>query len=131
MKTFTRLLIILSFGIFSQFVAAQVERSQLTSSIENREPTDNLEGVVQGQEGEMKRVYFYTRITGLANQKIIHRWLYEGVEKAAVTLHINSDNWRTYSSKNLPSYLQGKWQVQVWKGDLMLISHHFEITFLE
>ncbi len=129
MKKLTQLLIILSLGVFSQFLSAQVERSQLTSSIENREPTDDLEGSVQGQNGEMKRVYFFTQITGLANQQIIHRWLYEGEEKAAVTLNIGGDSWRTYSSKSVPSYWQGKWQVQVWQGDLMLISHHFEVDW--
>ena len=129
MNKFSHLLIILSMGVFSQFVTAQVERSQLTSSVENREPTDNLEGLVQGQSDEMKRIYFFTQIIGLANQKIIHRWLYEGEEKAAVTLNIGGDNWRTYSGKRVPSYWQGKWQVQLWKGDLMLISHHFEVTY--
>ena len=131
MKKFSHLLIILSMCMFSQFVTAQVERSQLTSSIENREPTDNLEGVVQGRNGEMKRIYFFTQITGLTDQQIIHRWLYKGEEKAAVTLNIGGDSWRTYSSKSVPSYWQGKWQVQVWKGDLMLISHHFEVSYSE
>ncbi|MFQ3190700.1 MAG: hypothetical protein ACI936_001834 [Paraglaciecola sp.] len=131
MKKFTHLLIILSLGVFSQLVTAQVERSQLTSSIENREPTDNLEGLVQGQNDEMKRVYFFTQIAGLANQQIIHRWLYKGEEKAAVTLNIGGDSWRTYSSKSVPNYWQGKWQVQVWQGDLMLISHNFEMIYPE
>ena len=131
MKKFTRLMIVLSLGVFSHFATAQVERSQLTSSIESREPTDNLEGIVQGQNDEMKRVYFFTQVTGLANQQIIHRWLYEGEEKAAVTLNIGGDSWRTYSSKRLPNYWQGKWQVQVWLGDLMLISHHFEVSYPE
>jgi hypothetical protein len=35
--------------MFSQFVMGQIERSQLTSSIENSELIDNLEGLVQGQ----------------------------------------------------------------------------------
>jgi hypothetical protein len=131
MTKLTQLLLILSLPLFSQFATAQVERSQLTSSIENREPIDNLEGVVQGQMDEMKRVYFFTQIAGLANQQIIHRWLYQGEEKAAVILNIGGDSWRTYSSKSVPSYWQGKWQVQVWKGDLMLISHHFEVSYPE
>tara|TARA_R110002167_G_scaffold111870_5_gene284000 strand:+ start:6645 stop:7025 length:381 start_codon:yes stop_codon:yes gene_type:complete len=126
MTKLTLLLIILSLGVFSQFVTAQVTRSQLTSSIESREPTDNLEGLVQGQYDEMKRVYFFTQVAGLANQQIIHRWLYEGDEKAVVALNIGGDNWRTYSSKSVPSYWQGKWQ-----GDLMLISHHFEVSYSE
>lgn len=131
MNKFTLLSIFLIFSLFSQFVMAQVERSQLTSRIESREPTDNLEGVVQGQKGEIKRVYFFTQVKGLADQQIIHRWLYQGEEKAAVTLNIGGDNWRTYSSKSVPSYWQGKWQVQVWQNDLMLISHHFEVSYPE
>lgn len=129
MKTLSQLIIVLSLTLFAQIALAQVERSQLTSSIENREPTDNLEGLVQGVEGEVKRVYFFTQIAGLANQQIVHRWIYEGQEKAAVTLNIGGESWRTYSSKSVPSYWQGKWQVQVWHGDLMLISHHFEVTY--
>ncbi|WP_339719635.1 DUF2914 domain-containing protein [uncultured Paraglaciecola sp.] len=131
MKKLSHLLIVLTLGLFSQFTLAQVERSQLTSGIENREPTDDLEGSVWGQVDEMKRVYFFTQVTGLANQQIIHRWLYQGEEKAAVTLNIGGDNWRTYSSKSLPHYWQGKWQVQVWQGDLMLITHHFEVSYPE
>jgi hypothetical protein len=129
MKKFTQLFIILLLGIFSQFSSAQVERSQLTSNIINKEPTDNLEGIVQGQNNEMKRLYFFTQITGLQNKQIIHRWLYEGEEKAAVILKIGGDHWRTYSSKRVPRYWQGKWQVQVWQGDLLLISHHFEVSY--
>jgi hypothetical protein len=129
MKKFTQLLVILLLGIFSQFSSAQVERSQLTSNIINKEPTDNLEGIVQGQNNETKRLYFFTQITGLENKQIIHRWLYEGEEKAAVILKIGADNWRTYSSKRMPRYWQGKWQVQVWQGDLLLISHHFEMSY--
>ena len=118
-------------GLFSSFATAQVERSQLTSKIDNREPVDNLEGVVQGQNGQIKQVYFFTETIGLKNQQIIHRWLYEGEEKASVTLNISGDRWRTYSSKRVPSYWQGKWQVQVWHGDLMLISHHFEVSYTD
>jgi hypothetical protein len=131
MKKFSHLLILLSMGIFSQFVTAQVERSQLTSRIENREPTDNLEDFVQGQNNEMKRVYFFTHITGLVGKQVIHRWIYEGEEKATVNLNIGGDNWRTYSSKRVPNYWQGKWQVQVWQADLMLISHDFEVSYSE
>ena len=72
MKKLTQLLIILTLGMLSQFLSAQVERSQLTSSIENREPVDNLENFVQGQNNEIKRIYFFTQITGLGNTKYDH-----------------------------------------------------------
>ena len=110
---------------------SQVERSQLTSNIDNREPMDNLEGAVQGQYGQIKQVYFFTETIGLGDQQIIHKWLYDGDEKASVTLNIGGDSWRTYSSKRVPSEWQGKWQVQVWHGDLMLISHHFKVSYTD
>jgi len=47
---------------------AQVERSQLNSGIKNTELTDNLEGLVQGQNNKMKHIYFFTQITGLGNE---------------------------------------------------------------
>jgi hypothetical protein len=43
----------------------------------------------------MKRIYFFTQITGLGNKQIIHRWLYAGEEKAAVTLNIGGDSSHT------------------------------------
>ncbi|KXI26803.1 DUF2914 domain-containing protein [Paraglaciecola hydrolytica] len=113
---------------FSSWSSAQVERSQLTDIIEQREPASDLGNVITVKEGELKKVYFFTQITHLANQQITHRWLYQGSEKAAVTLNIGSDNWRTYSSKILPSYWPGDWQVQIWYGDLELLSHDFTVV---
>ena len=115
--------------MISQFSSAQVERSQLTSSIEDREPTDNLGYFVQGQNNKMKRIYFFTQITGLGDKQIVHRWLHAGEEKAQVTLNIGGDRWRTYSSKRIPRSWQGKWQVQVWHSDVMLMSHHFIVSY--
>jgi hypothetical protein len=131
MQTLLSFIIIVSLSLFSQLAIAQVERSQLTTNVESREPTDNLNNRVQGTMGEVKRVYFFTQISGLSNQQITHRWLHQGDEKAAVTLNIGSDSWRTYSSKRIPSYWQGEWQVQVWQGDLMLVSHDFVVNYSE
>ncbi|NCP66107.1 MAG: DUF2914 domain-containing protein [Paraglaciecola sp.] len=107
---------------------AQVQRSQLTSNINEREPVDTLTEDITLAPGEVRKVFFFTHISDLANQQITHRWLYQGDEKAAVNLHIGSDNWRTYSSKMIPSYWAGEWQVQVWYGDLQLITHNFTVT---
>ena len=122
-------MIILLLSMISQFSSAQVERSQLTSSIEDREPTDNLGYFVQGQNNKMKRIYFFTQITGLGDKQIVHRWLHAGEEKAQVTLNIGGDRWRTYSSKRIPRSWQGKWQVQVWHSDVMLMNHHFIVSY--
>jgi hypothetical protein len=126
-----RLLPTLVFSAFllSSFLSvAQVQRSQLTSNINEREPVDALTETIKLAPGEVRKVFFFTHISDLANQQITHRWLYQGDEKAAVNLNIGSDSWRTYSSKMIPSYWAGEWQVQVWYGDLQLITHNFMVT---
>ncbi|WP_297817860.1 hypothetical protein [uncultured Paraglaciecola sp.] len=42
MKKLTQLLIILTLGLLSQFLSAQVERSQQSRSIENKRPPISL-----------------------------------------------------------------------------------------
>jgi uncharacterized membrane protein len=129
MKITTTLLLMLCAMLFTLKVWAQVERSQLTSNVAHSEPVDNLQNTVVGQRDEIKKVYFFTHIVGLNGQQVVHRWLYQGQEKAAVSLTIGSDSWRTYSSKNIPDYWQGQWQVQVWQNDLMVLSHDFELSY--
>lgn len=123
------LLVCLFVGITVSFASfAQVERSQLSESIQQREPVNDLGTSIALAPGEFKKVFFFTHITHLANQQITHRWLYQGVEKATVTLNIGSHSWRTYSSKILPDYWPGEWQVQVWYGDLQLLTYDFTVT---
>jgi hypothetical protein len=111
---------------FSSF--AQVERSQLTSAIEEREPVDDLGDNVTTEEGTVRKLYFFTHIKDMANREIIHRWVYQGEEKTGIVLNIGSDDWRTYSSKNIPWQWQGEWEVQVWHGDLQLTSYKFNLN---
>lgn len=123
-----RALIFFASIVFSSLSLAQVERFQLTDLIEQREPVNAIGNTLLVAPNDIKKVYFFTQITHLAHQQITHRWLYQGQEKAAVTLNIGSDNWRTYSSKQIPAYWPGDWEVQVWYGDLQLLSHRFTVV---
>jgi hypothetical protein len=114
--------------LFSTGSLADVVRSQLAQSIEQREPVEDYASQVTVKAGELKKVFFFTQITDMANKQITHRWFYEGQEKASVTLNIGSDNWRTYSSKMIPSYWLGDWQIQVWQGDQQLLSYDFKVA---
>jgi hypothetical protein len=87
-----------------------VSRAIVTSSIENKEPTDEVTQVTQ----EINKVYFFTEVLNKANTHVTHRWLLNGKLEAEVVLKIGSDRWRTYSSKNLvPEFHMGNWQVEV------------------
>jgi hypothetical protein len=128
MKKIIVLGLVLNTLLFSTNSAAEVVRHQLAQSIEQREPIGDYTGNVTVKAGELKKVFFFTQITDLANTQITHRWFYQGQEKAVVTLNIGSENWRTYSSKMIPSYWSGAWQVQVWHEDKLLLSSEFTVT---
>lgn len=128
MKKIIVLGLLLNILLFSSNSMAKVVRHQLAQSIEQREPIGDYAANVTVKAGELKKVFFFTQITDLANTQITHRWFYQGQEKAVVTLNIGSDNWRTYSSKMIPSYWSGTWQVQVWQEDKLLLSSEFTVT---
>ena len=111
--------------LVSHLANADIVRSQLTSAIEAREPTNDLMDFVAGASGEITTVYFFNHLTNMAGQTIVHKWRLNGEEKASISLSIGSENWRTYSSKRLNEMLQGQWEVQVWINDEPRQSHQF------
>ena len=88
-----------------------IQRAVITSDVENREPVDNLNATALSRD--LNKVFFFTEVSGLANQTITHRWSLEGQVQAEVSLNIGSNRWRTYSSKNLFAGLRGSWLVEV------------------
>lgn len=107
---------------------ADIVRSQLTSEIVAREPTNDLSREVIGQPGKITTVYYFNHLTDMAGTSLTHKWLLNGEEKAVVELNIGSDNWRTYSSKRMNNMLQGEWEVQVWHKAKQLQSHRFRFN---
>lgn len=127
MSKFSVLVVILV-GFFGANANADIVRSQLTSEIIEREPTNDLAGNVLGSLGNITTVYYFNHLTGMAGTTLTHKWLLNGEEKAVVDLNIGSDNWRTYSSKRMNGVMQGNWEVQVWQGSQQLQSHQFNFS---
>lgn len=86
-----------------------VSRTAFTSAIENKEPVSNLQSISTG----VRRVYFFTELTGLNGHRITHRWEYNGKVFAEVAFDIGGNRWRTWSSKNILPSWTGTWQVSV------------------
>ena len=63
---------------FSSLAVAQVERSQLSETINQREPASDLGNVITVQAGELRKVFFFTQITHLANQQITQPRFHRG-----------------------------------------------------
>ena len=86
-----------------------VARSQFTSAIENREPVDKVSTLLN----DKNRVYFFSEIKDAPNQKITHRWEYNGKVMSEMNFDIGSERWRVFSSKTLDPSWTGEWKVSV------------------
>ncbi len=76
------------------------------------------------------RLYCFTKIVGAGSPtEVVHVWSYGDVERARVSLAVNSSSWRTYSSKAIQEHEIGSWRVDVldMSGNL-LETINFEIT---
>jgi hypothetical protein len=76
------------------------------------------------------RLYCFTKIVGAGSPtEVVHVWSYGDVERARVSLAVNSNTWRTYSSKAIQAHEIGSWRVDVLdtSGNL-LETVNFEIT---
>lgn len=135
MKYLMKLRTVLTIGLLtllaSNFAFADIVRSQLTSAIEAREPTNDLLSDVVGQPGEVTTVFYFNHLTNMADSTLTHKWYLNGEEKAVIELPIGSNNWRTYSSKRMNSVMQGEWQIQVWMGDQHLQTHEFTFSIAD
>jgi Protein of unknown function (DUF2914) len=100
-----------------------VLRSVFTSGISNREPVDE----VRVLENDATRIFYFTELTGLSGQTLVHRWEHDGQVMAEVPFEVGAARWRVYSSKRLdPSWL-GEWRVSVVDSTgRVLASNEFE-----
>jgi len=86
-----------------------VTRAVFAKAVENREPVDTFTTL----SNTTTRVYFFSEISGMAGQHVVHRWEYNEKILQEVTFKIESDRWRAFSSKTLDPHLTGEWKVSV------------------
>ena len=86
-----------------------VARAQFTSAVENREPVDKVSNLLN----DKNRVYFFSEIKDAPNQKITHRWEYNGKVMSEMNFDVGGERWRVFSSKTLDPSWTGEWKVSV------------------
>ncbi len=86
-----------------------VARATFTSSIQEREPTDQLSTLTNDND----QIYYFTELRGMAGHSVTHRWEHDGKVVAEVPFDVGGDRWRVYSSKRLDPSWTGEWRASV------------------
>jgi hypothetical protein len=118
-------LLTLSSLLLSGTVIAEgsVARAIITTNVAEREPVNDLERVLAGNE----KVSFFTELRGMAGQKVRHRWSFGGEMLAEIEFNVGGPRWRVWSSKKLMPEWAGEWTVEVVDAeDNTLSSKSFE-----
>jgi hypothetical protein len=104
----------------------EVAVAAICQDVVDREPVDA--GV--SFSASVGTLYCFTKITGAQDAtKISHVWYFGAEERARVELDVNSDNWRTWSSKIIQEHEIGSWRVDILDAaGTVLKELQFEIT---
>jgi len=99
----------------------QIETAILSSNIINKQPSESLGHTIPKQ---IRTVYFFNQLKGAENTVIYHRWIYKNQEMALIPLTINSNLYRTWSSKQMTSAWQGPWIIEILNENKDVIYRH-------
>jgi len=81
---------------------------QLTTQVKAMTPVDQL---AQPVPKFVRKVVFYNRILHAKGQTLTHHWYHQNRPMATVSLVIKSDDFRTWSSKQMTSAWAGAWRI--------------------
>ena len=102
-----------------------VARAIVTTDVVDREPVNNLERVMAGND----KVFFFTGLRGMSGKTIKHRWSYDGEVMAEVEFNVGGPRWRVFSSKNLLPEWAGEWKAEVVDAEGTVLSEKvFELA---
>lgn len=96
----------------------EISRTVFSTSLNDREPANDLTRVDVGEQ----TVYFFTEILNANASSVTHLWTYNDIEIARVQLKIGSDQWRTWSSKQVWHLTPGEVRVQVLDADNLILA---------
>ena len=116
-KFFVFVLFILMFSTISisqEKSSLKVSEMALCTAVEERQPV----GVDTVFADTVKKVFCFTKITGAEDTTTVtHVWYYKDEEMAKVDHTVKSNEWRTFSSKNIWKGWVGQWKVEVLSED--------------
>ncbi len=92
----------------------EVQDVAIGTGVYQRVPT----GISSYFDSSVGKLYAFTRIVGAdGDTRVYHKWYHGDVLVADVTLTVRSDDWRTWSTKNVRPDWTGDWRVVVVSED--------------
>lgn len=88
----------------------RITRAKLTNTIKDKEPGKVFSYTVPKY---VRKVYFFTQIQNAKGLTLYHRWRYNRKIMATIPLKVRSNNFRTWSNKQLSSAWSGDWTVEI------------------
>jgi len=87
-----------------------VAEGVIATAVADRAPA----GVADVFPSTVGKLYCFTRLTGAGTEtEVTHVWYRGDQEMARVALSVRSDNWRSWSSKQILPEWAGAWRVEV------------------
>lgn len=90
--------------------ANRVVRAVLAAGMRNHLPIKEQGNEVPASD-VTQRLYFFTEVHEVSSRRFSHRWEYRGKSVAQINFKPVGKNWKSASSKQIPSHMQGKWRV--------------------
>jgi hypothetical protein len=106
-----------------------VNRARLVSAVSKLEPVGEDVQSITINNGQSRRIVYFTEVKGLGGQNITYRWLHEGQLVFSKTIAVDGDySWRSYINKLIPASMTGSWIVELRDDqDIILSQHSFEV----
>ena len=103
-----------------------MEQGVVCKDVVDREPVEPGESF----SVSVHKLFCFTKIIGAQEPvEVIHVWYWKETERARVTLSIEAEAWRTWSSKVIQEHEIGEWHVDVLgPNEEVLETITFEIT---
>lgn len=103
-------------------------QAQLTAALDDKSPTDRLGSHIFMNERGLIRIYLFTEMEGLNNQRVFFDWYLNDERQARVTVRPHLEQMRASTSKFIDRNMLGDWQVKVvMSDDTLLTSARFEV----
>lgn len=86
---------------------------QLTSDLENKDPTDRLGAEIVLGDRDIIRVYAYSELNNLKGEHVFHVWYRDDERVARIPVGVYLDSMRASSSKYINRNMVGDWRMEI------------------